>query len=68
METHHNTYHNFSKNNYVTREEFVEFYRTLSPSYDDDLTFASMVRGVWGVKEIRQDPAARSFAGGIPDA
>lgn len=68
FEIHHNTYNNFNKNPNVSREEFLEFYRTLSPSYDDDLTFASMVRGVWGVQEKRQDPADRNFAGGKPDA
>jgi hypothetical protein len=67
-EIHHNTYNNFNKNPNVTIEEFLEFYRTLSPAYEDDLTFASMVRGVWGVKEIKTDPSARIFAGGKPDA
>jgi hypothetical protein len=43
-EVHHNTYNNYK------RDEFVDFYRTLSPSYDDDLTFISMVKGVWGVR------------------
>lgn len=27
-----------------------------------------MVRGVWGVKEVKADPASRSFAGGKLDA
>jgi len=68
FEIHHNTFNNFSKNANVSREEFIEFYRTLNPSYDDDLTFVSMVRGVWGVKNETPDVAARSYAGGVPDA
>lgn len=68
FEIHHNTYNNFGKNPNVTREEFIEYYRTLSPSYEDDLIFAGMVKGVWGVKETKPDPSARTFAGGKPDA
>ena len=67
FEIHHNTFNNFTKNPSVSRDEFVEFYRTLNPSYDDDLTFATMVRGVWGYKDEQPDVAARSFAGGKPD-
>lgn len=68
FEIHHNTYNNFDKNPQVTKDEFREFYRTLSPSYEDDLTFGTMVRGVWGVKEIRPDVTERNWAGGKPDA
>jgi hypothetical protein len=67
-EIHHNTYNNFEKQPKVTRSEFREFYRTLSPTYEDDLVFNAMVRGVWGVKEVRPDVTERNFAGGIPDA
>lgn len=63
-EIHHNTFNNFSKNNNVSFDEFREFYRTLNPSYDNDLTFATMVRGVWGVKNEAPDVSQRGFAGG----
>jgi hypothetical protein len=33
----------------------VEFYRTLSPNYEEDSTFLAMVRGVWGLKGDTQD-------------
>ena len=45
-----NTYNNFSKVDKVTKDEFLEFYRTLAPNYEDDFTFTSMVKGVWGLK------------------
>ena len=55
FEIHHNTFNNFQKSDKVTKDEFLEFYRTLSASYEDDLTFISMVRGVWGVKNETPD-------------
>ena len=68
FEIHHNTFNNFNKNPKVSKEEFFEYYRTLNPSYDDDLTFSSMVRGVWGVKAEVPDVAQRGWAGGKEDA
>jgi hypothetical protein len=50
FEIHHNAFNSFKKTDSVSKEEFMEFYRTLSPNYDDDSTFCSMVRGVWGVR------------------
>lgn len=50
FEVHHNTFNNYQRQDNVSKDEFFEFYRTLNPSYDDDLSFISMVRGVWGVK------------------
>ena len=67
-EIHHNTFNNFTKNNNVSFDEFKDFYRTLNPSYEDDLTFATMVRGVWGYKNEVQDVSKRGFAGGLDDA
>ena len=67
-EIHHNTFNNFNKNPNVSAEEFQEFYRTLNPSYEDDLTFASMVRGVWGVRNEVPDVSQRGWAGGKEDA
>ena len=64
IETHHNTYNNFAKSDKVSKDEFLEFYRTLSPNYEDEATFISMVRGVWGVKNEKQDSASMGFAGG----
>ena len=46
----------------------MEFYRTLSCSYDDDATFIAMVKGVWGVKYEQPDVADRHTAGGIDAA
>ena len=68
FEVHHNTFNNFAKNPQVSRAEFLEFYRTLSPSYDEDAAFVAMVRGVWGLKDEQPDVAQRGFAGGVPDA
>lgn len=65
---HHNTYNNFSKNPQVSRDEFIDFYRTLGPSYEDDQTFISLVRGVWGVKNTAPDVSQRPWAGGKDDA
>jgi hypothetical protein len=64
FEIHHNTSNNFEKNDKVTKNEFMEFYRTISPSYDDDTTFCSMVRGVWGIRNDTPDAASLGFAGG----
>lgn len=64
FEIHHNTYNNFSKSDKVSRDEFIEMYRTLSPNYEDDQTFISMVRGVWGVTNERGDVASMGWAGG----
>ena len=68
FEIHHNTFNNFQKNDKVSKEEFFELYRTLSPSYEDDLTFVSMVRGVWGVKNETPDVSQLNSAGGREDA
>ena len=47
----------------------MEFYRTLSPNYDDDSTFCSMVRGVWGVRnDVQSASYANTWAGGSNDA
>jgi len=68
LEIHHNTFNNFEKNDKVTKSEFMEFYRTLSPNYEEDNQFISMVRGVWGVKNDNPDVSARGWAGGKEDA
>lgn len=52
----------------MTKDEFFEFYRTLNPSYDDDASFVSMVRGVWGVTNNQPDVSQRGTAGGIDAA
>ena len=49
FEVHHNTYNNYQRQDQVIKDEFFEFYRTLNPSYDDDMNFVSMVKGVWGI-------------------
>lgn len=61
---HHNTFNDYNKNDRVSRDEFVEFYRTLSANYDDDLSFINMVKGVWGVKFVEPAAHERNFAGG----
>ena len=48
----------------MTKDEFFEFYRTLNPSYEEDMAFASMVRGVWGVTNEQPDVSQRGWAGG----
>ena len=64
FEVHHNTFNNYERQDKVTKEEFVEFYRTLGPSYEEDGIFACMVRGVWGVKNEAPDVSQRGWAGG----
>lgn len=68
FEIHHNTFNNFQKNDKVTKEEFLEFYRTLGPNYEDDQNFCAMVRGVWGIKFENPDASSLGFAGGKEDA
>jgi len=63
-EIHHNTYNDYKKSDKVSRDEFIEYYRTLSAQYDDDLTFISMVKGVWNVKFEMPDVSQMGFAGG----
>jgi hypothetical protein len=64
FEVHHNTFNNYQKQDKVSRDEFVEFYRTLSCSYDDDGLFVNYVKGVWGVKNEKIDSSLRTGAGG----
>ena len=59
LEIHHNSYNGFKKTDNVSKDEFTEFYRTVSPNYDDDFTFSQMVRGVWGIKN---DVMSQSYA------
>lgn len=41
----------------------------MSPNYDDDFTFCTMVRGVWGVKNDAMSASyASGWAGGANDA
>ena len=48
----------------MTKDEFFEFYRTLNPSYDDDQSFVSMVKGVWGITGTGPVVSERGWAGG----
>ena len=65
FEMHHNTFNGFKKTDQVSKEEFMELYRTLSPSYDDDSTFTALVRGVWGIKnDVMSSTYAQGWAGG----
>lgn len=69
FELHHNSFNSFKKTDLVTREEFNEFYRTLSPNYEDDSTFCAMVRGVWGIRNDAMSASyASGWAGGANDA
>ncbi len=69
FELHHNSYNGFKKTDNVTKDEFNEFYKTLSPNYEDDSTFCAMVRGVWGVKnDVMSASYASGWAGGANDA
>jgi hypothetical protein len=63
-EVHHNTFNDYKKVDYVTKAEFFEFYRTLGCNFDDDASFAVMVKGVWGVKQEFQDVSQKGWAGG----
>ena len=65
---HHNTFNDYQKNDKVTKAEFLEFYKTVSPNYEDDNSFVSMVKGVWGVKFEQPDVSQRGFAGGIDES
>jgi hypothetical protein len=65
FEIHHGTFNGFKKTDQVSKEEFVELYRTLSPSYDDDSVFTALVRGVWGIKnDVMSSTYAQGWAGG----
>lgn len=61
---HHNTYNNYQRQDNVSKDEFFEFYRTLNPSYEDDASFVSMVKGVWGAANDQPDVSQRGWAGG----
>jgi hypothetical protein len=50
FEMHHNSYNDYSKNDKVSRAEFIEFYRTNGANYEEDSAFINMVKGVWGIK------------------
>lgn len=69
FEIHHNSFNNYQKTDQVSKQEFSEFYRTLSPNYEDDSTFCAMVRGVWGIKNDAMSASyASGWAGGANDA
>ena len=68
FEIHHNSFNNFKKTDQVSKDEFIQFYRTLSPNYDSDSTFCSMVRGVWGIRNDPQSSGTTSGWAGGPDA
>ena len=68
FEVHHNTFNNYEKQPRVTKEEFEEYYRTISCYYEEDSAFISMVKGVWGVKQDKGDVSKQGFAGGKDDA
>ena len=63
-DVHHNCFNDYNRNPNVSKAEFIRYYRTLNPNYEDDLSFTSMVRNVWGVREEKVDNAQRSWAGG----
>jgi hypothetical protein len=63
-DVHHNCFNDYNRTNQVSKAEFVQYYRTLNPNYQEDLHFNSMVRNVWDVKEVKVDNRDRSFAGG----
>lgn len=67
-EMHHNTFNDYQKQDKVTKPEFLEFYKTLSPNYEDDNSFISMVKGVWGVKFEQPDVSLRGTAGGLDNS
>ena len=48
----------------MKKDEFMEFYRTISAQYDEDLAYVSMIKGCWGIKFEMPDPSQRIFAGG----
>lgn len=69
FEIHHNCFNNYKKTDQVSKQEFSEFYRTLSPNYEDDSTFCAMARGVWGIKNDAMSATyASGWAGGANDA
>ncbi len=68
FEIHHNTFNNNSRTDQVSKNEFFEFYRTVSPNYDDDSIFSSMVRGCWGVRNENRPATQQTYAGGNNDA
>ena len=63
-DVHHNVFNDYNRNPNVSKAEFVRFYRTLNPNYDDDVLFVGMVKNVWGVREEKLDNSKMSFAGG----
>ena len=65
---HHNSYNDYSKNDKVSRAEFIEFYRTNSANYEEESAFINMVKGVWGIKFEQPDVSQRGWAGGKDDA
>jgi hypothetical protein len=68
FEIHHNTYNKNNRTDQVTKNEFFEFYRTVSPNYEDDTVFSSMVRGCWGVRHETRPATQQGWAGGVNDA
>ena len=68
FEIHHNNYNKNNRTDQVSRDEFYEFYRTVSPNYEDDTVFCSMVRGCWGVRNDSRPVTQQGWAGGVNDA
>jgi len=58
FETHHNNRNNNAPDHIVTREEFEEYYCSISMSIDDDSYFAVMINNAWNLDNSRvQKPA-----------
>lgn len=50
FETHHNTLNNSTCDGQVTLEEWIEYYRNISSSIDDDDYFVLMINNSWNLK------------------
>jgi len=61
---HHNSFNDYQKQDKVTQEEFIQYYRIVSANYDNEAAFINMVKGVWGIKFETPDVSERDWAGG----
>jgi len=51
FEAHHNMMNNQEKDAQITPEEFLDYYKSISASIDDDNYFALMMNNSWNLKE-----------------
>jgi len=58
-EVHHNCFNNYERTQKISKAEFMQYWRTMNPHYEEDAAFVSAVKNCWGVVEEKVDNSDR---------